>query len=255
MKAIVGLLAVLACGEAMLARSAQAQACTPVQECGDVNNSGGITATDALTVLSRAVGLPLTLTCECQAGGEVIPSQTVRTGQTTCFDVTGSATPCAGTGQDGEFQAGSPRSFTDNLDGTVTDNATGLMWEKHGDEEGIHDRDNTYSFADAVGVKIATLNSTSFAGYNDWRLPNIVELQTLFSFGAVNTSTFPAFNSDCVPSCSSTVCSCTNTSIYWTSTSDYSSPAYSWTLNFSAASVQVIHKSEPERVRAVRSIP
>jgi hypothetical protein len=128
---VLGLIAVV---EASSAVSAHAQACTAVQECGDVNNSGSITATDALTVLNRSIGLPLTLTCECQAGGEVIPSQTVRTGQTTCFAVNGTSTPCAGTGQDGEFQAGSLRSFTDNLDGTVTDNATGLMWEKHGDQ-------------------------------------------------------------------------------------------------------------------------
>ena len=35
--------------------------------------------------------------------------------------------PCAGTGQDGEFQAGAPLSYTDNGDGTITDNNTKLM--------------------------------------------------------------------------------------------------------------------------------
>ena len=115
---------------------------------------GGVTASDALIVLNRAVGLPATVTCECEATGETLVSQTVRTGQSTCFDVAGATISCAGTGQDGEFQAGSVRSFTDNLDGTVTDNATGLMWEKHGDESDIHDAENTYTWIDAVGVKI-----------------------------------------------------------------------------------------------------
>ena len=247
-------LAAMAVGEGLLASAAHAQACTPVQECGDVDNSGGITATDSLRVLSRAVGLPLTLTCTCEAGGEVIPSQTVRTGQTTCFDVDGVSIPCAGTGQDGEFQAGSPRVFTDNGDGTVTDEATGLMWEKHGDEENIHDQDTTYSWPDAVGVKIATLNSTAFAGFNDWRLPNRVELETLFNLGAGNPATFPAFSNGCdVVGCPSTTCSCTGNTIYWTSTTYIASPAYAWTLNFSAANVAELHKTQPARVRAVRS--
>ena len=29
------------------------------------------------------------------------------------------------------------------------------MWEKHSDDDSIHDAGNTYSFADAVAVKIA----------------------------------------------------------------------------------------------------
>ncbi len=254
MTAAMVLLAAIACGEALLANAAHAQACTPVQECGDVDDSGGITATDSLRVLSRAVGLPLTLTCECEAGGEVIPSHTVRTGQTTCFDVDGASVPCAGTGQDGEIQAGSPRVFSDNGDGTVTDEATGLMWEKHGDEENIHDRDGTYTWTDAFGVKIATLNSTVVAGFSDWRLPNRVELETLFNLGAGNPATFPAFSTPCdVVGCPSTSCSCTNNSIYWTSTTDLASPAYAWTLNFSAATDGSLHKTQPARVRAVRS--
>lgn len=48
-----------------------------------------------------------------------------KTGQTTCYDANGSVIPCAGTGQDGDIQAGvawpDPR-FTDNGNGTVTDN-------------------------------------------------------------------------------------------------------------------------------------
>jgi len=35
----------------------------------------------------------------------------------------------------------------DNGDGTITDPATGLMWEKKDDGEGIHDVGNTYTRA------------------------------------------------------------------------------------------------------------
>ena len=57
-----------------------------------------------------------------------------KTGQTLCYDSLGAVVPCAGTGQDGEIKAGvawpSPR-FTDNSNGTVTDNLTGLIWLKN----------------------------------------------------------------------------------------------------------------------------
>ena len=62
-----------------------------------------------------------------------------RTGQTKCYDEAGTEIPCAGTGQDGEIQAGvawpEPR-FTDNGDGTMTDNLTGLKWTKNSEPSG-----------------------------------------------------------------------------------------------------------------------
>ena len=38
-------------------------------------------------------------------------------------------------------RVGAPLSFTDNGDGTITDNNTGLMWEKKSDDGGLHDKD------------------------------------------------------------------------------------------------------------------
>jgi len=37
--------------------------------------------------------------------------------------------------------------FVDNGDGTVTDNMTGLMWEKKDNSSGIHDMDNIYTWS------------------------------------------------------------------------------------------------------------
>jgi hypothetical protein len=70
-------------------------------------------------------------------------------------------------------QAGATLDYTDNGDGTITDNDTGLQWEKKSDDGTIHDKDNTYTWEDAFAVHVATLNAEEFAGHTDWRLPNV----------------------------------------------------------------------------------
>ncbi|MUU78225.1 Lcl C-terminal domain-containing protein [Winogradskyella endarachnes] len=61
--------------------------------------------------------------------------------------------------------------FTDNNDGTITDNATGLMWMKNDNGEGVIWKD-ALSYAE----------SSEYAGYNDWRLPNAKELQSIVDY-------------------------------------------------------------------------
>jgi len=55
----------------------------------------------------------------------------------------------------------------------VWDNVTGLIWEVKTDDGSVHDKDNKYNWDDAQNVFIAELNSTSFGGYSDWRVPSI----------------------------------------------------------------------------------
>ena len=74
---------------------------------------------------------------------------------------------CAGTGHDGEIQAGATLAYVDNDDGTITDLNTGLMWEKKSDDGTIHDPDTTYTWDDAFAVHVAGLNTASFAGHTD----------------------------------------------------------------------------------------
>ena len=65
--------------------------------------------------------------------------------------------------------------FVDNNDGTVTDMATMLMWEKSGSIRSIdYDRSNAY---------IKLLKRERFAGYSDWRLPTLEELASLLERG------------------------------------------------------------------------
>jgi len=213
--------------------------------CADCNNDGQVTINE----LIRGVNLALTGDCtpSPDAGGGLL-----QTGQTTCYDSAGSETPCAGTGQDGEGQEGASFSYTDNGDGTVTDNVTGLMWEKLADDGSVHDKDNRYTWAEAFDVKIATLNADRFAGHTDWRLPNLRELQSLVDVGRAGPSTALAFDTTCTVGCTPRSCSCTISSVYWSSTTYENSPANSWAVYFNVGIVNTIKKSDAYYVRAVR---
>ncbi|MCK6557413.1 DUF1566 domain-containing protein [Candidatus Binatia bacterium] len=193
-----------------------------------------------------------TCTAELAACYALPPAQRLKTGQTLCYDVSGTVIACAGSGQDGEFQKGVARAYVDNGDGTVTDTKTGLMWEKLSADGSIHDAYNTYTWTAAVTTKIATLNGGGFAGYTDWRLPNINELLSLVNYGALGPAIDAAFNTACVPSCTVTTCSCTVSSYYWSSTTYRSSPSGAWVVGFGSGDVGAGLKSTNFYVRAVR---
>lgn len=155
---------------------------------------------------------------------------------------------------DGAVQAGAPPAFVDNGDGTITDNNSGLMWEKKSRDGSIHDygASNNLTWADAFTF-IGTLNSTAFAGYTDWRLPNRRELETLLNLGAKDPPVFPAFDTNCVASCTVLTCSCTALSKYWSSTSYNLQPAsVAWTVEFRDGFCTEDPKLNTRRVRGVR---
>lgn len=185
------------------------------------------------------------------AACEALPA-VLKTGQTICYDAVGAVIDCDLTGQDGEFELGAARSFTVNDNGTITDNVTGLMWEKLSYDGSIHDKDDAYTWADAFESKVATLNSESFAGYDDWRLPNRFELETIVNASTYNPGTYSAFNTGCVAGCTVLTCSCTRSSYYWSSTTHAGDPTYAWLVGLFAGGVGDNVKSNPLYVRAVR---
>jgi len=72
-------------------------------------------------------------------------------------------------GQDANYII-NPPSYTDNGDGTVTDNVTGLMWQQTMDEKMTFDEAVEYA------------NEFSLGGYSDWRIPTIKELFSLIDY-------------------------------------------------------------------------
>jgi hypothetical protein len=113
------------------------------------------------------------------------PAPVARTGQTTCYADNNTLTYCTNpdaAGQDGDLQMGVPwpdPRFTDNGDGTVTDNLTGLMWTKDANDNG------TMSWNDAIDYSnnLSLGNAGCGSNHTDWRLPNVNELQSLIDFG------------------------------------------------------------------------
>ncbi|MBI9053159.1 MAG: DUF1566 domain-containing protein [Bacteroidales bacterium] len=72
-------------------------------------------------------------------------------------------------GQDGTYIGNQP-SYTDNGDGTITDNVTGLMWEQ--------DMDDKITYDEAFDkAEVSTLGN-----HNDWRVPTIKEIYSLILF-------------------------------------------------------------------------
>jgi len=72
-------------------------------------------------------------------------------------------------GQDASYIINAP-SYTDNNDGTISDNVTGLVWQKEMGEK--------LSFEEALHK----VNSVKLGGYSDWRIPTIKELYSLIQF-------------------------------------------------------------------------
>ena len=116
---------------------------------------------------------------QCGSGGcDGAPVE--KTGQTDCWDTSGTSIPCADTGQDGDLQKGvawpDPR-FTDNADGTVTDNLTGLIWLKNASCFGQKNWSTALTDCNSLANGACSLTDGSVAG--DWRLPNLFELESL----------------------------------------------------------------------------
>jgi hypothetical protein len=157
-----------------------------------------------------------------------------KTGQTKCYDTSVTEISCAGTGQDGDIQAGvawpSPR-FTDHGDGTVTDKLTGLMW--------IKDETKQMTWQEALDY-VKTLNTAS---HTDWRLPNVEELRSLVDYSEKIPS---------LPQGQPFTNVQFDTYGYYSSTTDAFDIYDAWIVGFTNGYVGLINKSNNNYVRAVR---
>jgi hypothetical protein len=148
------------------------------------------------------------------------------------------------TGDDGALQKGvaspTPR-FTNNGNGTVTDNLTGLIWMQNANAFVPQTWTNALSTANSLKSGSAGLTDGSKAG--DWRLPNIRELQSLVDYGRGGPA-FPTPNP---------FTGVTWENRYWSSTSENASlPDLAWWLGFDLGFAGTDAKSNTWLVWCVR---
>lgn len=117
--------------------------------------------------------------------------------------------------------------FTDNLNGTLTDTATGLQWKRCSEGQTWDAADKTctgtattYSWQQAL-QQAANLNAAGgFAGHGDWRLPNSKELQSIVEEAcydpAIDLAAFPG----------------TPSFYFWSASPSASYSSYAWVVSF-----------------------
>jgi hypothetical protein len=210
---------------------------------GDVNADSQVNLADAVTILGHLfLGGPVELVPLC------VPESTAGlpgTGQSKCYRTDGAGgeiacdDPATCPGQDGVSRTGCPAAgrFTDNGDGTVLDTCTGLEWQKDtADASG----DGRVTALDSLRwcEALSFAENLSFAGHDDWRLPNVRELQSITDYGRLNPGIDPAFGALPDP--------------YWSSTTYLNSGGFAWVVNFFDSDVHYGGKTTRAYVRAVR---
>jgi len=99
----------------------------------------------------------------------------VDTGQNACYDNDGATITCPGSGdeffgQDAQF-SGYQSNYTDNSNGTISDNVTQLLWQQSPASNGL-------SWQEAVDY----CSSLELGGSNSWRIPTTKELFSISNF-------------------------------------------------------------------------
>ncbi len=141
-------------------------------------------------------------------------------------------------------------NFTDNPDGTVTDNTTGLVWDKCSRGQTWDNSTppgtctgTAHTFTWQAALQEATAaNSASHRGKTDWRLPNRTELESLVDINAAGS---PAIDTTAFPN--------TVSNMYWSSTSYAFGPTFVWTVFFLNGNTSTAVRANNFPVRLVRS--
>lgn len=151
----------------------------------------------------------------------------LKTGQTTSYVAN----------DDGASQNGKERNYIVNVNGTVMDNATGLLWQKE-------DNNNLYNMVDADTYcsNLVIKDWTSFpeTSLDSWRLPTLEELMSLTDKGRFNPAINPIFTN-------------THSSNYWSSSAVAYDTSGAWSVDFNNGNGFWDYKAHTLFVRCVIS--
>jgi hypothetical protein len=145
----------------------------------------------------------------------------------------------------GNFDATTPTTqFTFHNDDTVTDTKTGLMWKQC--PEGLTGAGcaigtaTQFTWQNAL-TQAQTINTSGFAGHNDWRVPNIKELRSITEKQCYS----PSINSTVFPNTS-------GGAVFWSSSPNATNVNDAWLVYFVGSYVNQEPKSNLNQVRLVR---
>jgi len=119
---------------------------------------------------------------------------------------------------------------------TVYDSSTNLAWQ-----DNAHGSLQTFTWRNAIEY----CENLTFAGVDDWRLPQYNELSALIDFNRTNPAIYAPFEH-------------TASSDYWSSTTfggaspDVTESSDAWTIHFKQGDNNVVNKSNHHYVRCVR---
>jgi hypothetical protein len=128
------------------------------------------------------------------------------------------------------------------ISSVTVDNRTGLMWVTNPSTDAGFK--GTQTWESALTSCTVTLNGMAYAGYTDWRLPNVRELMSIVDYGRaaspyINTTAFPG----------------TISSYYWSSTTYIGGPGNAQGVYFDTGGVNIKTKTNNYYVRCVRGGP
>ncbi|HEX3855478.1 MAG TPA: DUF1566 domain-containing protein [Polyangiaceae bacterium] len=135
--------------------------------------------------------------------------------------------------------APNPSSYSDNMDGTVTDRVTNLIWQQRVPTTGGANDDGNLTWAEATEY-CATL---SLAGHRDWRLPAQIELVSLLDYSDLGQGQ-PPINGAFFPD--------TPSEAFWSSTQSANSDTVAWTVYMDVGFTYAYDVTTVGRVRCVR---
>jgi len=123
----------------------------------------------------------------------------------------------------------------------TADNVTGRMWVTNPNDlsGGQYVSSGTYTWEQAI----AKCEALTYAGYSDWRLPNIKELQSIVDYSRQSPSINTAYFLN------------TQSNYYWSSTTYVPLTTYAWYVFFDNGYMGYSNKSNFYYVRCVRAGP
>jgi hypothetical protein len=178
-----------------------------------------------------------------------------KTGQIQSYDENGNEVADGTARDDGYYQKGVLSNYRrDDINETVTDNITGLMWQDDSAVASVtkpwlsderynicsSDTNNSACF-DTTGDTAETYcNELVLANYEDWRLPTSLELETTIDYGVSNPATNRIFQNS-------------SSGYYWSSDTVVGDNNYAWNLYFYFGNMSGDSKNISYYIRCVRS--